>query len=121
MGLNAHSDMDGRRFYNPGNWEDYLAMAESDMSLREQEGSSAQDDRMFERMMMGLRQTRGVDAERFERDFGMKITEVWPKTIARMTDSNLMDTNKERIFLTERGMQVMNGILVSLMEEKDPE
>ena len=119
VGLNAHSDMDGRRFYNPASWEDYLAMAEGNMLSREQEGNSSADERMFERMMMGLRQTRGVDAQRFACDFGVQIEDVWPETIARMRCGNLMDTNKKRFFLTERGMQVMNGVLVSLMEEKD--
>jgi len=89
------------------------------MLSREQEGNSSADERMFERMMMGLRQTRGVDAQRFACDFGVRIEDVWPETIARMRRGNLMDTNKKRFFLTERGMQVMNGVLVSLMEEKD--
>ena len=117
VGLNAHSDMDGKRFYNPESWEDYLAMAESGGLLREQEGNNSPQERMFERMMMGLRQTRGVDAARFTRDFGQKIEDVWPETIAEMMRRELMDSNRERIFLTERGMQVMNGVLVSMMEE----
>ncbi len=117
VGLNAHSDMDGRRFYNPTSWEDYLTMAESDSLSREREGNCTPRERMFERMMMGLRQTRGVDAKRFACDFDVGIDEIWPKTIRQMMDSNLMNTNMERIFLTGRGMQVMNGVLVNLMEE----
>ena len=119
VGLNAHSDLDGRRFYNPQDWEDYLRMAESGDMTRASEGNSTREERMFERMMMGLRQTRGVDAQRFSGDFGREIRAVWPKTIAEMTGSKLMDFNNERIFLTERGMQVMNGVLVALMEEMD--
>ena len=119
VGLNAHSDMDGRRFYNPSSWEDYLRMAEGGETARQSEGEGAADERMFERMMMGLRQTRGVETARFARDFGREIEAVWPKTIEEMTDKKLMGSNKERIFLTQRGMQVMNGVLVSLMEEMD--
>ena len=119
VGLNAHSDLDGRRFYNPQDWEDYLRMAESGNRTRAAEGNSTREERMFERMMMGLRQTRGVDALRFARDFGAEIAAVWPETIAQMSSSNLMASNKERTFLTERGMQVMNGVLVALMEEMD--
>ncbi len=117
VGLNAHSDMDGGRFYNPESWEGYLSMAEGGACSRGQEGNSSQRERMFERMMMGLRQTRGVDKARFVRDFGKEIADVWPKTIEEMTGRHLMDSNMERIFLTERGMQVMNGVLVVLMEE----
>ena len=117
VGLNAHSDMDGRRFYNPQSWEGYLAMVESGSLSREQEGNCSVKERMFERVMMGLRQTHGMDRARFARDFGQKIEDVWPETIDQMMRRKLMDSNKERIFLTERGMQVMNGVLVSLMEE----
>lgn len=119
VGLGAHSDMDGRRFYNPSDWESYLQMAGSDAPQREWEGSCSREERMFERMMMGLRQTRGVDAARFERDFGSAIEAIWPETIAEMTRENLLISNKERVFLTPRGMQVMNGVLVRLMEETE--
>ena len=119
VGLNAHSDMDGRRFYNPENWEAYLKMAESDDIRRSEEGENCRTDRMFERMMMGLRQTRGVDCVRFAQDFGAEPAEIWPTTIGEMTEKKLMTCNKERIALTGRGMQVMNGVLVRLMEEMD--
>ena len=119
VGLGAHSDMDGRRFYNPADWEAYLHMAEGGETTREAEGENTREDRMFERMMMGLRQVRGVDAAQFERDFGARIEQVWPVTVAQMTRGGLMACNRERIFLTPRGMQVMNGVLVHLMEEMD--
>ena len=119
FGLNAHSDMDGCRFYNPESWEDYLIMAESGETARDAEGNNSREDRMFERMMMGLRQVRGTDSARFKRDFGVSPEAVWPRTIADMKARNLMTHNNERIRLTERGMQVMNGVLVSLMEEMD--
>ena len=119
VGLGAHSDMDGRRFYNPADWEAYLRMAERGETAREAEGAGTRADRMFERMMMGLRQVRGVDAARFARDFGEEIGRVWPASIAEMTRANLMSCNTESVFLTPRGMQVMNGVLVRLMEEMD--
>ena len=102
-----------------GTNEDLLRMAERGDAAREAEGENTRADRMFERMMMGLRQVRGVDAARFERDFGEPIARVWPAAVAEMTRGGLMARNKERIFLTSRGMQVMNGILVRLMEEMD--
>ncbi len=119
VGLNAHSDMDGRRFYNPEGWEEYLRMAESGGAQRAIEGENRREDRMFERMMMGLRQVRGVDEARFARDFGAEIDKTWPRTIARMTREGLMERAQGRIRLTVRGMQVMNGVLVELMDEWD--
>ena len=119
MGLNAHSDMDGKRFYNPADWEAYLQMAESDCLQRESEGEGGRESRMFERMMMGLRQVCGVDDTRFTRDFGVSARSVWPQTLGEMHEKALIAFNKERIALTGRGMQVMNGVLVHLMQESE--
>lgn len=120
VGLNAHSDMDGRRFYNPESWEAYLHMAEGGGLSRDAEGQNSCEERMFERMMMGLRMNCGADAARFARDFGVSPQDVWPGTIDRMTRAGLMACEGERIRLTARGMQVMNGVLVEMMDESAP-
>jgi len=119
VGLNAHSDMDGKRFYNPEGWEDYLSMAQSGDVSRMQEGENSRESRMFERMMMGLRMIRGVDCRRFQADFGMTVQAAWPHTMKEMTRGGLIEEYNERIRLTQRGMQVMNGVLVKLMEERE--
>ncbi|MGN0995332.1 MAG: radical SAM family heme chaperone HemW [Candidatus Ventricola sp.] len=118
VGLGAHSDMDGERFYNPADWEAYLRLAESGGAARSREGTGARGEQQFERMMMGLRMTRGVDCARFARDFGAQPEDVWPETIRRMTRGGLMTRREDRLRLTPRGMQVMNGVLVQLMEER---
>ena len=117
LGLAAHSDMDGRRFYNPSDWAGYLHTVSEGNAWREQESEAR--ERPFERMMMGLRMTRGVDAARFTRDFGAPPEAFWPKTLARMTQGGLTERAAERISLTPRGMQVMNGILVAMLEESE--
>lgn len=119
LGCAAHSDMDGRRFYNPSGWEDYMRMAQAGDAARPQEGEGGARERRFERMMMGLRMVRGVDAERFARDFGMTPEEAWPKTLHKMKERGLMARGDGCIHLTARGMQVMNGVLVALMQEED--
>ena len=117
LGLGAHSDMDGRRFYNPEDWEDYLCMARSGEAARAQEGENTLRDRMFERMMMGLRMTRGVDCTRFEHDFGQTPEAVWQKAVTRFIRQGLMERAGDRLRLTSRGMQLMNSVLVDLMDD----
>lgn len=115
LGCAAHSDLAGRRFYNPANWEAYLQMTQSGSTQRETEGENTPQDRMFERMMMGLRMTRGVDCARFARDFGCTPQEVWPKVIERCQRDGLMEREGEFLRLTPRGMQVMNSVLVEML------
>ena len=117
LGLGAHSDIDGRRFYNPEDWEDYLCMARSGEAARAQEGENTLRDRMFERMMMGLRMTRGVDCTRFERDFGQTPEAVWQKAVTRFIRQGLLERAGDRLRLTSRGMQLMNSVLVDLMDD----
>ena len=115
LGCAAHSDMDGRRFYNPSDWAGYLRMAQSDTTVREAEGESTRQERMFERMMMGLRMVRGVDCARFARDFGAQPEEVWPEALSRDVRVGLMERRGDFLRLTQRGMQVMNSVLVELL------
>ena len=115
LGCAAHSDMDGRRFYNPSDWAGYLRMAQSGTTARDAEGESTRQERMFERMMMGLRMVRGVDCARFVRDFGAQPEEVWKEALARDVRVGLMERRGDYLRLTQRGMQVMNSVLVELL------
>ena len=115
LGLSAHSDMDGRRFYNPSDWESYMRIALGGDPARAQEGESTREERMFERMMMGLRQVRGVDCLRFAHDFGAQPEAIWPEAIGRFTHEGLLVREEDRLRLTPRGMQVMNSVLVELL------
>ncbi len=119
LGCAAHSDMDGARFYNPDDWAGYMKMAQAGETARSKEGEGDARERRFERMMMGLRMVRGVDCGRFARDFGAEPERVWPETVGEMMARGMMARDGERLRLTERGMQVMNGVLVALMEEDD--
>lgn len=89
--------------------------------MRPREGDGTRGERMFERMMMGLRMVRGVDAARFARDFGAAPEAVWPRAVERMVSGGLMERQGERLRLTPRGMQVMNGVLVELLREQEGE
>ena len=117
IGCAAHSDLDGRRFYNPDHWEDYFQTI--GQKKRTAEGDDSREERMFERVMMGLRMIRGMDEGRFERDFHMRPEEVWKKTIPQMKERKLMESGNGRLYLTRRGMQVMNAVLVEMLEESE--
>ena len=110
IGCAAHSDMDGKRFYNAEDFDAYLNHAPAQM---EDAGG-----RMFERMMMGLRMVRGVDERRFIRDFGCAPEDVWRQSLPRLMREGMIARADGRLCLTARGMQVMNAVLVEMMEEE---
>ena len=70
-------------------------------------------------MMMGLRMVRGVDEARFLRDFGRAPEAVWTKSLPRLIREGMLAREDGRLYLTARGMQVMNAVLVEMMEETE--
>jgi len=117
IGCAAHGDMDGRRYEHTADFEEYLKTCADPACLNREEGNNTREDRMFERAMMGLRMTRGMDAARFMRDFGCMPEAVWKKTVPEMMHAGLMAREEERLRLTPRGMDVMNAVLTAMMEE----
>ena len=111
IGCAAHSDMDGTRFYNTEDFDAYLRGAPA----RTEDAGG----RMFERMMMGLRMVRGVDEACFLRDFGRAPEAVWTKSLPRLMREGMLAREDGRLYLTARGMQVMNAVLVEMMEETE--
>ena len=111
IGCAAHSDMDGTLFYNTEDFDAYLRGAPA----RTEDAGG----RMFERMMMGLRMVRGVDEARFLRDFGRAPEAVWTKSLPRLMRAGMLAREDGRLYLTARGMQVMNAVLVEMMEETE--
>ena len=69
--------------------------------------------------MMGLRMVRGVDEARFLRDFGRAPEAVWTKSLPRLMREGMLAREDGRLYLTARGMQVMNAVLVEMMEETE--
>ena len=67
--------------------------------------------------MMGLRMVRGMDEVRFERDFHARPEGIWKKSLPRLMREKLMERGNGRLYLTPRGMQVMNAALVEMLEE----
>ena len=117
VGCAAHGEMDGVRIEHTADFEEYLTICADPACLNRKEGNNTREDRMFERAMMGLRMVRGMDAARFERDFGATPEYVWRRTIPEMEGMKLMERAGDRLRLSARGMDVMNGVLERMMEE----
>ena len=105
------------RFRNPVTFEEYRRLVLGQESgLREQEEISPQEAR-FETMMLGLRMNRGIDASTFLHLHGKTIEDCYEKKLSSFLEKGLMMKKDGRWFLTPRGMDIQNAILVELMED----
>ena len=67
--------------------------------------------------MLGLRTTAGVSEKEFERMHGMVLQACYGSRLAALQNRGLLEHADGRWFLTRRGMDIQNSVLVELMDD----
>ena len=105
------------RLTNPPAIPDYLRMVDSgDFAQREVTRVSPEDAR-FETLMLGLRMTSGVSEHDFTSRHGITLDSYCGAKLQDLQNRGLLAHTNGRWYMTRRGMDVQNAILVELMEE----
>lgn len=71
-------------------------------------------DQANEFLLMGLRLSEGVDLSRFETLSGRSVA---TDTLKNLSELGLLDQRSQRIFVTEQGVSVLNGVLRELLAD----
>ncbi len=129
LGLGASSYFQGKRFNNSRNIRYYIDTLEeisdkftnndnreilyndTTKMLRENVTPIYIDSRMEEFMFLGLRMTCGVSRSDFEERFKKDIFEVYGPVLNKYIGEGFMEMTDDRIYLTDRGIDVSNVIL----------
>ncbi len=111
--------------HNLGYWNrtEYLGIGDGAASLignvRWKEGGEREvlsiRAQMEEFMFLGLRKTEGISAGRFYQTFHKKIEEIYGGVIGELCRKELLVRSGDSIRLTERGMDVSNGVLCGFL------
>lgn len=107
FGLGAASYIENRRFVKTRLLEEYL---KGDFSKQEQEFLSEQE-RMAEFMILGLRRTKGISKEEFQRRFQKALPDEYRKVIDNYKEKGLLMEEGDWIAFTERGILLSNLVL----------
>ena len=112
VGVSAHSCLEGRRFWNTADLDDYLRRTEAGGSARSgQEPPDAERDRR-DRLWLGLRTCGGVELEAGEvRRLAASV--LWP----RLRAHGHATLEGSRLRLTERGFAVADAIAAAVAAE----
>lgn len=111
VGCAAHSFIDGERYCNTKNVEQYInKISSGDFSYQDVHKNSIKDN-MEEFIFMGLRKINGILIIDFNRRFGMDIFFVYGKIINKYTKLNLLIIDNGRLFLSARGVEISNTII----------
>ncbi len=110
VGLNAHSYVDGVRYYNTSDFEEYLSG-----KFREGEDVLTTKDRMGEFMMLGLRKCEGIDINKFKSLFGNDIRNCYGDVIEKFISLGALEMAGEKLRLTDYGLDISNTVMCEFL------
>lgn len=119
FGIGAASYINGIRYKNIEAIEQYMEYVECDKcrSIYIDENVLTLDERMEEFMFLGLRLTEGISKNEWRKNFGCEIEDVYGKKIEEFISDGLLQAKNDRIFLTDRGVDVSNIVLAEFLLE----
>lgn len=110
VGLSAHSYLDNRRFWNVRGLTTYMQRVEATGYAVEREEQLTPTQHLLERIMLGLRQRRGLRA-----DF-LSHPKIHKQYIA-MTNQHLLERTDNRVRLTRQGLLLADLVCTELVRE----
>ncbi len=110
FGLSAHSLFNNVRFANTDDFEAY--MGENTVCYEERLSRS---DIIGEYMFLGLRMTEGIAFADFEEEFGESVQSLFSDVIGKYKALGLLEYNGERLWLTEKGIDVSNTVFADFL------
>lgn len=110
FGAGAHSYDGNFRKSNVSYFNEYIKKIRAGSDVSQIEEVVTERAAMEEFCFLGLRMTRGIDAKNFFDRFGKNFFEVYGKVIEKNLRTGLLEVDGDRIFLTERGMELSNVV-----------
>jgi len=110
-GLGASGKIDGLRYDNTRNFARYFAGR-----LVDKEYHLTARDQQFEALMMGLRLVSGIDVPAYDRRFGCDMLFQYRQAIEANMAKGLLVLDDGWLHVTEKGMFLLNDVLVDFMD-----
>jgi len=110
LGPSAHSFIEPLRFWNHSNVKKYIQELSAGRLPRAGKESLSREQLMIEAVYLGLRQTKGIVVDEFDKKFGVNFEKMHAETIVDLEKKGLMVFSKNRCSLTSRGMLYLDSI-----------
>ena len=108
LGPSAHSFLDGKRFYYKDDLRAYIKGTEPIFDCL---GGTKE-----EYIMLSLRLKEGLSVSFFEQKFGKKLPNEFFTKCEFLQKHNLLKIEKDKIYLTNKGMLLQNSIITEILE-----
>ena len=114
LGPGAWSFISGRRYANIADSAAYSQMLSCGQKAVHSQEVVATAMAAREAVLLGIRTMKGLDLDRFERDFGKDLRSQLERNISQLEDSGLLLVRDGRLKLTDQGMLLSDEVLARL-------
>ncbi len=111
FGTEAATLFEEKRYTNPPDIETYRISFDNKFHGE----MLSREEQMEEFMFLGLRMMQGISKTAFHEMFGKEIENVYGEQICKLKDIKLLEEKADRIYLTEKGIDVSNAVFVEFM------
>ena len=114
LGLGASSLVNNYRYNNSSDIKDYIMNAGSE-KIKQNVELLTRKDIMEEYMYLGLRMMRGINKDKFIKEFGVSLEKIYGNVIEKLEKEKLVKNSDESLVLTELGVDVSNMVLAEFL------
>lgn len=118
FGVAAASLVNHQRYTNISDRQKYITCLGDVSQIREEILPLTEQDEMEEYMFLGLRKMSGVSKTKFEQIFHVSIGQVYGDVIDRQKKTGLLKEQKDRLLLTDKGIDVSNMVMSEYLLER---
>lgn len=115
VGLGASSYLGNNRYQNRSDMQGYLKYASDTEKRRNVIETLTKEDRMSEFMFLGLRRMCGVSMTKFAECFELSMEQVFGETLCKLQKQELLKIDGDRVFLTDKGIDVSNNVFAEFL------
>lgn len=111
IGLSAHSLKQHHRFENTRSLTKYINHQYLDHDIKLEK-----NDELFEKIMMGLRLTQGINLTEINKLFCINFQEKYKVIIEKYIQMNMLEIQDNYLKTTDSGMNYLNNILIEFID-----
>lgn len=115
LGLGASSFLNDKRYHNEENMTYYIQKLDENKLVRNLDEELFQKNKMEEFMILGLRMMQGVEKQKFKKQFGQNIEQVYAPVLTKLKELDMLREIDGRIFLSDQGIDVSNEIFTMFL------
>ena len=116
LGSGASSFFQNARFENPRDLQEYFNFIDNWSADFYQKDTETAEERMDEFMFLGLRKTKGVSDQDFQEQFQVSFFDRYGSAIEKHLNNGLLLQDCQRIFLSEKGLDLANVVMSDFIE-----